>query len=112
MDIDGQIDIQPQALSHVQNTQEESAPVTGNSEEDSILPQDSNRSEPQSKPDQSPAEYPSHQNAETILEQHQEDRRPQLEDIPELEEEDWEDGQFPGADLIDLHNTTQESDRI
>ena len=99
-DIDRQIDIQPQALSHVQNTQEESAPVTGNSAEDSILPQDSDRSEPQYKANQSPAQYPSHQNAETISEQHQEGRRCKLEDMPEFEEEDLEDGQFADADLI------------
>ena len=40
--------------------------------------------------------------------------RPQLEDIPELEddEENWEEGQFVDADFIDHHNTTEESDRI
>ena len=110
-DIEGQIDIQPQVPSHAENTQEEPAPVTANSEEDSTLPQDSDRFEPQSKPDQSPAEHPSHQDTETIFEQHEEGRRPQLEDIPELEE-DWEDRQFADVDLIDNHNTTQESDRI
>ena len=73
---------------HAKNTQEESAPVTANSEEYSALPQDSDRFEPQSKPDQSPVEHPSHQDAETISEQHEEDRRPQLKDIPELEDED------------------------
>ena len=38
----------------------------------------------------------------------------QLEDIPEQEtdEENWEEGQFAYADLIDHHNTTEESDRI
>ena len=38
----------------------------------------------------------------------------QLEDIPELEdnEEDWEEGQFMDGDFIDHHNTTEESDRI
>ena len=37
-----------------------------------------------------------------------------MEDIPELEddEENWEEGQFVDADLIDHHNTTEESDRI
>ena len=60
----------------------------------------------------SPAEYPSHQNVETDSEQYEEGRRPHLEDIPELEEEAWEDRQFADADFIDYHNTTQESDRI
>ena len=37
-----------------------------------------------------------------------------MEDIPELEdnEENWKEGQFADADLIDHHNTTEESDRI
>ena len=40
--------------------------------------------------------------------------RPQLEDIPELEDdkENWEEGQFVDADFVDHHNTTEESDRI
>ena len=38
--------------------------------------------------------------------------RPQLEDIPELEddEENWEEGQLVDTDFIDHHNTTEESD--
>ena len=37
-----------------------------------------------------------------------------MEDIPELEtdKENWEEGQFDDADLINHHNTTKESDRI
>ena len=37
-----------------------------------------------------------------------------MEDIPELEteEENWKEGQFENAELIDHHNTTEESDRI
>ena len=65
-DIDSQTDIlpdiQPQVLSHAKNTEEESAPVTANSEEYSILPQDSDRLESQSKSVQNPAEHPLHQN--------------------------------------------------
>ena len=48
-DIDGQteilLDIQPQAPSHAENTEEDSAPVTANSEAYSVPPQDSNRLE-------------------------------------------------------------------
>ena len=46
--------------------------------------------------------------------QHPSDYHPQLEDIPELEtdKENWEEGQFADTDLIDHHNTTEESDRI
>ena len=71
-----------------------------------MTPQDSNRLESQPGPDQSPVEY---QNEETIPAK--DNRPPPLEDILELEE-DWEEGQFADADLIDHHNTTQESDRI
>ena len=37
-----------------------------------------------------------------------------MEDIPELEDdaENWEKGQFADADLIDHHNTIEESARI
>ena len=37
-----------------------------------------------------------------------------MEVIPELDDnkENWEEGQFVDADLIDHHNTTEESDRI
>ena len=43
------------------------------------------------------------------MEQHQDRQRSQLEDIPELEDKDWEDGQFADADLIDHHNTNTEA---
>ena len=107
LDINRQLDIRLLVPSHVNNTQEP-APVTTNSDEDSMLPQDSDQFEPQPKPDQIPAE---HQNTETVSEQ--DDRLPSLEDMLELEEEeDWEDGHFVDTDLIDHHNMTQESARI
>ena len=52
--IDGQtellLDIQPQASSHAENTEEDPAPDTTNSEEYSTLPQDSDSLESQSQP--------------------------------------------------------------
>ena len=101
-------DIQPQAPSHVKNTEEDSGPVTANFEEYSRLPQDSDRLESQSKSVQNPAEHSLHQDAEQSREQYQNNQRSQLEDIPE--DEDWEDRQFMDADLIDHHNTMTESD--
>ena len=89
--IDTLPDIQPQVPSHAENTEEDSAPVTANSEEYSALPQDSDRFESQSKSVQNPAEYSPHQDAEQFKEQHKNSQRFQLEDIPELEDEDWED---------------------
>ena len=102
-------DIQPQVLSHAENTEEDSAPVIANSEEYSMLPQDSDRFESQSESIQNPAEYSLHQDTEQFREQHKNSQRYQLEDIPELEDEDWEDRQFIDADLIDHHKTKTES---
>ena len=48
-DIDRHIDIQPQAPSHAKNTEEDSALVTANSKEYSMLSQDSDRFESQTK---------------------------------------------------------------
>ena len=114
--IHGEIDTLPdiplQEPSHAENTKEDSAPVTSNSKEYSTLLQDSNRLESQSESVQNPAEYSPHQGAEQFREQHKNSQRAQLEDIPELEDEDWEDGQFAGADLIDHHNTMTESNQI
>ena len=89
-----------------------SAPTTANSKEYSVLPQDSNRFESQSESIQNPAEYSLHQDAEQFREQHKNSQRSQLEDIPELEDEDWEDGQFMDVDLIEHHNIMTESDQI
>ena len=46
--------------------------------------------------------------------EHPSDYCPQLEDIPELEtdEENWDDGQFDNAELLNHQNSTEESDRI
>ena len=90
-DIDGQTDILLDT--HAESTEEDSAaPVTASSEEYSTLPQDSDRLESQSKSVQNPAEHSLHQDAEQSREQYQNNYRSQLEDIPELEDEDWEDG--------------------
>ena len=113
-DIDGQtdilLDIQQQVLSHATNTEEDSSPVTANSKGYSVLPQDSDRLESQSESVQNPAEHSLHQDVEQSREQYQNNQRSQLKDIPQLEDEDWEDGQFADADLIDHHNTMNGSD--
>ena len=95
-------------------TQEDPAPVTANSEEYSALPQDSDRLESQSQSVPNCPEHSLHQDTEQSREQYQNNHRSQLEDIPELEDKDenWKDRQFTDTDLIDLHNTTTESDRI
>ena len=58
---------------------------------------------------QNPAENSLHKDTELSREQHKNSQRSQLEDIPELEDKDLEDGHFVDADLIDHHNTKTES---
>ena len=62
----------------------------------------------QSKSVQNLAQYSLHQDVEQSREQYQNSQRSQLDDIPELEDKDWKDGQFTDADLIDHHNTMTE----
>ena len=59
-------------------------------------------------------DHPGYYDTELPRAEHPSDYRPQLEYIPELEddEENWEEGQFAYADFIDHHNTTEERDRI
>ena len=96
-DIDGHMDIlpdiQPQASSHAENTKEDPAPVTANSKEYSMLPQDSDRLESQSQSVPNHPEHSLHQDTKQSREQYHNNHRSQLEDIPELEDEDedWED---------------------
>ena len=67
-DIDGKmdilLDIQPQASSHAENTEEDPAPVTANSKEYSMFPQDSDRLESQSQSVPNHPEHSLHQNTE------------------------------------------------
>ena len=65
--INGQIDTMPDLQSHAKNNQEEPTPATGDSEVPK-LPQDTNRTDPQSESVQNPAEYSPHQDAEPFLE--------------------------------------------
>ena len=104
-DIDGQIDTLPDLQSHAKSNQEEPTPTTDNSE-DLELSQDTKRTDPEPKSVQNPAQYSPHQDAAPFLEQHQDRQRSQLED------KDWEDGQFADADLIDHHNTKTKSNQI
>ena len=126
-DIDGQTellpDIQPSASSHTACTDEASshaeniedtAQVTANSKEHPTFSQDSHRLEPQSQPVLYSTEHSVYQDTEHPTEEYPNNYRPQLEDIPELEddEENWEEGQFANVDFIDHHNNTEESDQI
>ena len=76
--------------------------------------QDSDRLESQSPPVSDNTDHSVYQNTEQPRAEYSNNYRPQLEDIPEFEddEENWEEGQYVDADFIDHHNTTEESDRI
>ena len=127
-DIDGQTellpDIQPslsshtapteEVSSHAKNIKEDTAPVTANSREHSAFPQDSDSLESQSQPVPDSTEHSVHQDTTQSREEYPNNYRLQLEDIPELEddEENWEEGQFADTEMTDHHNTTAESDQI
>ena len=92
---------------HAENIQEDTAPVTTNSQEHTVSLEASDRLEPQSPP---VLDNKTIQHTKT-LNNHGKDPnhyRPQLED----DKENWEEGQFADADFIDHHNTTEESDQI
>ena len=105
------IDLQ---LLNAKNVKEDTMPNTTNSEQHTALSMDTNK--PQSQPSSAldDTDHPGYQDNTHLRAEHPGDYHPQLEDIPELEtdEENWEEGQFTDADLIDHHNITEESDRI
>ena len=98
--------------SHAENIEEDTAPVTANSKEHPASSQDSDRLEPQSQPVADNADHSVYQDTKQPREEYPNNYRPQLEDIPELEDdkENWEESQFADMDFIDHHNTTEESD--
>ena len=124
-DIDGQTDqlpdIQPSTASNTtcaeeasadaENIQEDTAPITANSGEHPATSQDSDRPECQSQPVLDTTGHSVYQDIKQPREEYPNTCRPQLEDIPDLidNEENWEGGQFADADIIDHHNTTEES---
>ena len=98
--------------SHGKYIKEDAAPVTANSEEHTASLQDSNRLESQSPPVLDNTDHSAYQDTEQPMEEYPNYYRPELEDIPQLEddEENWEEGQFADVGFIDHHNTTEESD--
>ena len=106
-DTDGQpdpvIDLQPP---NAKSVKEDTTPNTANSEQHTALSMGTNR--PQSQPSSvlDDIDHPGYQDDTYLRAEHPSDYRSQLEDIPELEtdEENWEEGQFVDADLIDHHH--------
>ena len=117
-DYDPDIDRQPnpvidQQSPNAKSVKEDIVPNTSSSEQHTALSMDANRPQSQPSPILDDTDQPGYQDDTHQRVEHPSDYCPQLEDIPELEtdEENWE-GQFVDADLIDHHNTTEESDRI
>ena len=106
-DIDGQPD-------PVTDIQEDTTPDTTNSEKHTAFSLNTNRPEPQPSSVLDDTDHTGYQDDKQPRAEHPSDYRPQLDEIPELEndEENWEEGQFVDTDLLDHHNTTEESDRI
>ena len=98
--------------SHAKNIKEDTAPVAAESEQHTVPLWDSNRLKPQSQPVPDSTDHSVYQDTEQPREEYPNHYRPQLENIPELEdnEENWEEGQFVDADFVNHHNTTEESD--
>ena len=118
-DYDPDIDGQPDPVTDLQSPnaksiREDTTPNTTTSEQHSVPSMDTNR--PQSQPSSAldDIDHPGYQDYTHSRAEQPSDYCPQFEDIPKLEtdKENWEEGQFNDADLINCHNTTQESDRI
>ena len=114
LDIDRQPDPVPDIQSpNAGNVKEDTTPNTPIQNNTALSP-NTNRSESQPSSVLDDTDHPGYQDAKQPRAEYPSDYRPQLEDIPELEdnEENWEEGQFVDTDLIDHDNTTEESDRI
>ena len=115
LDIDRQLDpvtdVQPP---NAEIAKEETPPDTSKSEHHTAISPTTNRPAPQPSEISADTDHPEYSGSKQPRMEHPSNYRPQLEDIPELEtdEENWDEGQFGDAELIDCHNTTEESDRI
>ena len=119
-DYDSDIDRQLDPVTDVQSPNAETAkedtppPDTSKTEHHTAISPTTNRPEPQPSEVSADTDHPAYHSKEQPRAEHPSDYHPQLEDIPELEtdEENLEEGQFEDVELIDCHNTTEESDRI
>ena len=109
---DPDIDRQPDPVTDIQslnakNVEEDTMPDTTNSEQHTALSLNTNRPESQPSSVSDATDHPGYQDAKQPRAEHPSDYRPQLEGIPELEDDDenWDEGQFVDADFIDHHNT-------
>ena len=90
-----------EASSHAENIEEDTAPVTANSEEHQASSQDSYRLKPQSEPVPDNTDHSVYQDTEPSREESKQLQTP-------IRRYSWEEGHFADADFIDHHNTTEE----
>ena len=99
---------------NVESAKEDTPTATSKPGDCTAIPPPTNRPEHQSSEVSADTDHTEDDSSEQTRAEHPSDYRPQLEDIPELEtdKENWDDGQFDDAELLNCHNSTEESDRI
>ena len=115
-DYDPDIDRELDPVTDVQSLNAESAKEdtptdTSKSEYHTAISPTTNRPEHQPSEVSADTDHPEYHSSKQPRAEHPSDYHPQLEDIPELEtdDENWDEGQFDDAELIDHHNTTNTS---
>ena len=100
--------------SNTDAAKEETVTSTTESEDHNTICNTAHRSQHQSATTHSDSQTIEPNNVQQQRAEHPSDYCPQLDDIPELEidEENWDEGQFDDAELLYNHNSTEESDRI
>ena len=90
---DPDIDGQPDSVTDIQslnaeNIKEDTMPNTTNSEQHTALSPNTNRPESQPSSVLDDTDHPGYQDTEQLREEHPSDYRPQLEDMPHLEDDE------------------------
>ena len=115
LDIDGEpaptIDEQSP---NAESAKEDTPTATSKPGDCTAIPPPTNRPEHQSSEGSADTDHTEDNSNKQTRAEHPSNYHPQLEDIPELEtdEENWDNGQFDDAELLNCHNSTEESDRI
>ena len=110
-ELDPATDIQPL---NAESAKENTPTDTSKPEDLTAIPPTTNRPEHQPSEVSADTDHTEYHSSEQPRAEHPSDYCPQLEDIPELEtdEENWDNGQFDDVELLNHHNSTEESDRI
>ena len=99
---------------NAESAKEDTLTATSKPGDHTTVPPPTNRPEYQSSEVSADTDHTEDNSSKQTRAEHPSDYRPQLEDIPELEtdEENWDVGQFDDVELLNCHNSTEESDRI